>query len=157
LKSTIDLQLSTRPLEKDDFASWANREAVPMLGRLRKFANQREQIQVVLATNSTGVFTTIWAETMSDNVSWAVDAHIIARATSGGAARARYEIAGLFFREAGGAATQFGATVTVLAIESAAGFDVQFTLGGNDLVLQVQDDAAHTVDWSAVVVVSETR
>lgn len=157
MRQTVDRQLSTRSISKDDFEVWSNREALPVLRGLLAFANQREHAQSTIQTAHTGVYTTIWTEALPENAAWSVSAHVVARAVAGGAARAMYQIAGLFFREAGGAVVQEGATSVLVAIASIGGFNAQFAISGNDLRVQVLDDAVRTVNWTAVAVVAEAR
>ncbi len=152
MRNSVLETVSRRKVTKDNVDSWANDEASPLLHELRAFSNQRYQGHFSLETAATGVFATIWdSGAMPDNSAWEVDAYIVGRASAGGAARARYKLVGLFYREAAGAATQEGATLALVSMESVAGFNAQFAVSGNTVLLQVTDDGVRTMDWVALI------
>lgn len=133
----------------------ADREWIEVINGAKKALDQRYEATFLLTTVHTGVMTTIWAsDDMPLSSAWEIQAVILCRASAGGTARARYVIEGLFYRDAG-VAVQEGATLAAVTIESVAAFDVQFAVSGNGVLVQVQDDAVRTVDWSAMVKVRE--
>lgn len=155
MKRTVQQGVSTRPVKDDHFEDWVKKELNPTLFGLYQFANQRYSALKLLTTAGTGVYTTAWSDDMPDNSSWIVELHVVGRATAGGAARAGYKLSGLFYREAGGVATQQGATTSLMAIESVAAFDARFAVSANGVLAQVLDDGARTMAWSVVVNVQE--
>lgn len=157
MRPTVEAPFSPRPVKQDQFETWMMNEGGLLLSQLRAFANQREHERTVLTTGASGAYEAIWSESFPDDTAWFVTAHVVGRATVGGAARAAYQICGLFYREAAGALTQEGATTTVFAVESVAAFDCRFNISANDLRVQVLDDAVRTMDWVCVAVVEEIR
>lgn len=155
MKRTVQQGISSRAVTDDQLEEWVKKEANPTLAGLYNFANQRYSTNPAKTTAATATYTNVWSDTMPDNSSWIVDVHVVARATGGGAGRAAYKLSALFFREAGGVATQQGATVTLVSIESVAGFDVRYAVSVNDVQVQVLDDGARTVAWDAVIQVQE--
>ncbi len=133
------------------------RAAVAFAVQARKVLCQRYQDEFTLTTTASGAYEAIYtSETIPDDSAWEFDALILGRATAGGAARARYEFAGLVYRESGGAATLEGGAFTVLvAIESVAGFNAQLSVTGNTVSVDVRDDGVRTMDWRALVMVRE--
>lgn len=156
MRNSVPAVVSNRKVNEGNVGSWANDEMGPLAKELRAFANQRYQAQFALTTAATGTFATIWAsDAMPDNSVWEVDVYVVGRASSGGAARARYKLAGLFFREVASVATQEGATLALVTLESVAGFDAQLTVSANTVLCQVRDDGVRTMDWMALVHVRE--
>jgi hypothetical protein len=156
VRTTVEAPVSPRPVQDEDFEAWVRKEANPILTQLRSFANQREHTKTTLTTAATGVYTTIWSEAAPDGAAWYATAFIVGRATVGGNARAAYELRGLFYRDSG-ALTQEGATSVTFSAESVAAFDTRFNITSNTLTVQVLDDAVHTMDWTCVVVIEESR
>jgi len=154
VKRTITQAVSARPVKDDHFEEWVRKEASPILKGSYDFANQRYSKTFTLTTAATGAVTTIWSDEIPDNTSWTVEFQVLGRATAGGAARAVYRKMGLFYREGGGA-VQEGAVTTIAAITSVGGFLAALGVSGNDVRVQVLDDAVRTVSWQALIWVQE--
>jgi hypothetical protein len=135
-------------IEKADLAN-ATKAAVNMVS----------QVRVTVTTAATGAFAVIWtSEDMAPGSVWSMDYHIVARATAGLAARARYDQAALFYREIGGATSQQGASgVITSSIESIIAWTNRFRVVGNAIVIEVLDDGVCTVNWDAFIEVREVR
>lgn len=162
MRPTVQTPVSPKkPDTLESLLYWQNKEASPLMDQARTALNSRELTKKTLTTAATGVLTTIFSEelpftgALAVSGAWAVDAHILGRATAGGAAHARYELSGLFWREAGGAMAQEGATVVLVAIESIGALDATLSASANSVIVQVKDDGVRTVAWSCVVEIAE--
>ncbi len=154
MKRTVPQAVSARGVKAEQFEDWAKKEANPTMRALYLFANQRYSTAQSLTTSASGAYAAIWTDDIPDNSSWIVEAHVVGRATAGGAARAGYKIAALFYREGGGAVQQ-GATTVIMSAESVAAFDARFAVSGNAVTVQVLDDGVRTMAWVAIIQVQE--
>jgi hypothetical protein len=132
-------------------------EITGLANAVRKAVNMVSRVRVTITTVATGVFTTAWiSDDMPEGTAWAVDYHVVWRTSAGTAGRGRYDQAALFYRQAGGSATQQGGTVTITpSIESIIAANTQFLVVGNAIAVQVVDDAASTFNWDVFVEVRE--
>lgn len=130
-----------------------DKEKTQFANAVKRAVNMVSRVRVTLATAATGTYTAAWtSEDMPEGSAWAIDAHVVARATSGPAGRNRYDQGALFYRQSGGAATQQGATVALSpTIASIAGANVQFAIVGNAIAFRVADDGASHMDWDAFI------
>lgn len=79
MKLTVQTAVSDRPVETPALEPWVNREARPVLARLREAANftGRERQEVVSA--ATGAATQIWESSeLPQNCSWSIEARVTA-------------------------------------------------------------------------------
>ena len=153
LKSTTGRQLSPRPIEKDDFQSWASREAQPLLKALKVFADSRYTTHFQTQTANTGVLTQVWQEDMPQSSAWAIDAYVTAWTSS--SEHMRKTLSGLFFRVGSGVCQQEGAVATPVSITSAGGLTAALALSGNGVQLQINDDGNGNTSWDVVIVIQE--
>lgn len=124
-----------------------NLEILPALRFARDALNGTFTTAAKLKTAATATFTSIWtSDIVTDQRAWFVEAQILARGGAG--ARSVFIIRGTFTRE--GALAQEGATVAEYT-QTVAAFAVQFSVSGNRLSVQVQDDGIMTVSWLAVI------
>ena len=154
MKRTVQQAVTERPVKDDHFEDWVKKEVNPQLKALYQYANKRYSAPFYKTTAATGIYTNIWLDEIPDNSSWLVEVDVVARATTGGAARGGWALRGLFYREGGGAGQQ-GATASAFTVSSVGAFNVQFAVAGNNVELQVLDDAVRTVAWQAIVWVHE--
>jgi hypothetical protein len=115
-----------------------------------EFNSKTHSEHEVQTTSATA--TTIATIPLADDTVYLVRAEIIGRRTDGGGeARGIYVLEGAFFRAAAGSATQQGNTQQQFKTESNNALDANFTVSGNNLLVQVQGIAAQTFDWKAQV------
>jgi hypothetical protein len=70
---TIPQAVSTRPLKKEDFEYWGNKEAIPVLASLRQAANYNSTTAVAADTNGLSTPTILWtSEDMPDRAVWLI-------------------------------------------------------------------------------------
>lgn len=134
------------------------REVFQLVNKLRDVANYDFITKVALDTAGTGVLTAIWTSPeVPEGAVWRVEAKIIGRATSGGAAVATGDIYALFYRESGGVVTQEGITYSASApLATVAGTDIDIVVSGNTVVVKVQDNGVRHFSWAARILVMET-
>lgn len=146
MKNTVDAS----PIKE---SRSSDREWVSLANASKRALDQQYRATFTLQTLATGLVTTIWdSGDMPLMSAWEVDAYVLGQAV-GGAARCRYSLQGLFYRNAG-VSFQQGATWSIL-MESALAFDAAFAVSGNGVILTVQDGAVATMNWSALVAVRE--
>ena len=153
MKSTTGRQLSPRPIEKDDFQSWASREAQPLLKALKVFADSRYTTHFQTQTANTGVLTQVWQEDMPQSSAWAIDAYVTSYAPLAGAHMRRTQ-SGLYFRFGAAASVQEG-LVTPVSIVAGAGLTSSLSASGNGVLLQVNDGANGATNFDIVIVIQE--
>jgi len=150
LRPTVEQQLRSRAVEKDDVIVFLNREALPFMRQSRQALNQTYLARFFTTTAATATYTTIWTSPdLAVGKVWDVEAEFMARATG---ARSAWIIKGLFYNE--GTVTQEGATFAIYT-QSTAAFNVQFAIVGNHVEAQVQDDGVLTVSWQCWIVLRE--
>lgn len=135
---------------KDQFETWVNKELLPFLGQVRQALNYTSIASASIPTAGTGVMTTVWTSAdVAVGSSLVVDTTIIGIATG---ATSVFKITGTF-RNAGTFA-QEGVTSAGYT-QNAAGFSVQYLVSSNHFEVQVQDDGALDVEWTAIVTALE--
>lgn len=124
-----------------------------LVNQLRAVAVLRSQTRVRGTSDGAGTWLTLWADTIPQNASVMVTADVVGRGASEGAA---YTItAGV--QNFAGVVTVIGGTAQVtFQREDNAAMDVQFNISGEDIQLQVRDDAVQAMAWRADVFVSVT-
>lgn len=131
------------------------REVIKLVNLMRRRMNDSFTQVLRVATSATGVWSSVLEIPVQNDTVVGLEVVIHARAVSGGAARSLYHLQGLFYREALGAATQEGATASLIAITSVAGMDARFLASANSVFIQVTDDGIRKVDWSVAIVGAE--
>lgn len=108
-------------------------------------------------TTNNGTTATAYTLTLDDETVYRVEAKIIARDAVVGvsADRAYYHIAGLFYRESAGSATQEGATASLIAIETSGTMNAAFSVSGNDVQIDVTGLAAQFIHWDIEIIYKE--
>ncbi len=117
------------------------------------FAGSETQLTTGAVQTADGTTTPAKTLALSDNTLYWFEADIIGRQT-GGTDRAYYKVAGLFYRQGGGAATLEGAVASVItAIETAgaAAWNATLAASGNNVVVNVTGAAATTINWTCTV------
>jgi hypothetical protein len=110
-------------------------------------------VRAQITTKGTGVFTTAFAsDNMPEGVAWTVAGSIMGRGTG---VRCLISATTLYYRDPGGVATFQGIWGNPNIIVGA--LSAQFALNGNSVLLQVIDDAVHTVSWDVFVEMREVR
>lgn len=131
---------------KAEFEPWVNKELIPFLSQVRQALNYTSVVAADITTAATGVMTTIWSsQDVAVGSSVLVDTTIIGIATG---ATSAFKVTALFRN--GGTFAQEGATFAGYT-QNAAGFAVQYLVVGNHFDVQVQDDGALDVEWTAIV------
>ena len=131
---------------KDQFEPWFNRELIPLLLQMRQALNYWSVQSAAYTTAATGTMTTIWT-----SADVAVDSSILVKTTVMGiatGATSAFEITGLFRNP--GTFAQDGTTAAIYT-QNTASFAVQYLVVDNHIELQVEDDGALSVDWTAVI------
>jgi hypothetical protein len=100
-----------------------------------------------------GALTQVLTLTLSDNSVYLITAKVAARRTDAPNRDAAI-LAGLFFREAAGVATQVGATTVILA---AGVYTIALAVSGNDVRVNVTGIAGHRVAWFAKIEVERVN
>lgn len=133
-------------IRKEEIQPWLNRELVPFLAQVRQALNYTNVVSASLPTAATGVMTTVWSSSdIAVGSSFLVDTTVIAIATG---ATSAFKITGLFRNP--GTFAQEGVTSAGYT-QNTAGFAVQYLVVDNHLEVQVQDDGALDVEWTAIV------
>lgn len=153
---TVEQPVSPRPPGDDDFAYWVVQEANPLLVDLRTFANTRQQIRVTAQTVLSAAPLVIWAsEDMPVHAAWDVELVVLGIATddsTGG-----YRRIGRFKRGAGAPALVGGVSLPVPDSEDVGGWDVTLAIVSNTIQASVTGDVGRTINWAAVVILSEVK
>lgn len=155
MRQTVALLIGAKAPAEEQVQRWTL-DAVPAIRELQSRLNDQYFGKFTLTTTNTAVFTTVWT---SDNLpadgTWRVILEVQARSTTDGSA-AFYWLASVWKRVGSGAATQVGATVSVVpAFEDVAGWDVQIVASTNAVVAQVQGDVTRVVSWVVVPYIRE--
>lgn len=154
MQNTIAQPLPPRSPDKDTFWTWLAFEGMEFLRQVRQALNFEFHATAELTTGGTGTATTIWTSAdMPVGSAWAIDARVVARAVNNDGADGRVDICALFSRQ-GDASLQTGATTTLVAIGPHL---LTFLASGSGVLVRVQDDGIHTVDWAVDVRVREVR
>lgn len=100
--------------------------------------------------------TTLWSATMPDESAWAISAKVVMRRTTT-ASIALYEVTGLVYRDAGGAATLHGySTLNSIGLGAELA-DVELTVSTNDVRLTVTADSANATFWTGKIEVIKAK
>jgi hypothetical protein len=135
---------------KDQFEPWMNKELLPLLSQMRQALNYFSTTSASITTAGTGVMTTIFESAdVAVGSSVLVDTTIMGIATG---ATSAFKITGLFRNP--GTFAQEGVTFAMFT-QNTAGFAVQYLVVDNHFEVQVQDDGALDVDWTAIVTALE--
>ena len=131
---------------QDQFEPWVNRELLPLLAQMRQALNYYNVTAVTFPTAATGVMTTVWSSTdIAVGSSFLIETTIVGTATTAASA---FKITG-FFRNPGTFAQE--GTTAAIYTQNTASFAVQYLVVNNHLEVQVQDDGALDVSWTAVM------
>lgn len=131
---------------QDQFEPWVNKELIPFLAQVRQALNYTSVVAANITTAATGVMTTIWSsQDIAVGSSVLLDTTIMAIATG---ATSAFKITGTFRNP--GTFAQEGATSAPYT-QNAAGFAVQYLVVDNHIEVQVQDDGALDVEWTAIM------
>jgi hypothetical protein len=154
MRPTIVQSLPVRSLQREEIATWLNFEGLELLRQIRQESNFEYHLLSTLGTTGIGLVTTIWgSDAMPVGSAWSIDARVTARAANNDGTDGRRDISALFSRQ-GGAAVQTGAATTLVSIGPHL---VTFLASGSGVLLQVQDDGVHELNWSADIRVREVR
>jgi hypothetical protein len=131
---------------KDQFEPWVNRELIPLLLQVRQALNYYSVASATYTTAGTGTMTTVWTSAdVAVGSSILVDTTVLGIATG---ATSAFKITGLFRNP--GTFAQEG-TTTAGYTQNTASFAVQYLVVDDHLEVQVQDDGALDVEWTAIV------
>lgn len=159
MRPTAISPVSPRPVGDDDFAYWVTQEANPLLADLRTFANTRQQSRLTTQTSLSAIPKVIWiSEDMPVLSAWEVSLSVLAISTETPAAsRAAYKRVCRFSRNLAGSVILGAIATPVADFEDVAAWDVTPSATGNGVQLTVTGDATRTVNWAAVVIVTEAK
>lgn len=137
-------------VQKEQIQPWLNRELLPFLSQVRQALNYYSVQSASYTTAGTGTMTTVWSsQDVAVGSSILVDTTVLGIATG---ATSAFKITGLFRNPSTFA--QEGATYAPYT-QNTAGFAVQYLVSDNHFEVQVQDDGALDVEWTAIVSVLE--
>lgn len=146
MKSTVLQPLPAQPFRHtDDLLRWMNYQGLEFMRQVQQAMNFEYHGRATIQTAGTGVVTTAWTSPdMPTGSALAVDARVTARAADASGVDGRVDISGLFSRQGSGS-VQTGATTTLVNIGPHL---VTFAVSGNGVLVQVQDNAVHVVNWA---------
>lgn len=154
MKNTVETTVSSRAPDEDTLLEWVKREAIPFMAESRDRQNTRYEREFTHTSTLTAAFETAYTSpALPTDSSWEVDALVLGRATDG--STARYHIQGSFKRSSGDA-SKVGATLVLAQIEDVAGWDCDFGLSGQTVLVQVKGDVTRTVAWTVMVQIRES-
>lgn len=88
----------------------------------------------------------VWtSEDMPEGAQWSL---IMTAQAHGGASSAHIVRSAFYFRDSGGATTQFGAGTAISTNRTDANIQIQTLASGNTVVVQVIDAGGRAMDWS---------
>lgn len=138
--------LRDKPPKDGELGIWSQ-EVIPAVKEMQAVNNREYTAEFTYTTTGTAAFETAWtSDTVPGDATWRIFCEIQGRATDGSSAF--YWIYGGFGRVSSGALAQVAATAALITpIEAVAGWDVQFLVSGNTVLIQVKGDASRTVSW----------
>lgn len=97
-------------------------------------------------TTTDATTTTVFTLPLADESNYLVEAMVVGKQDNTGQ-RCAYKIAGVFYRNAAGSATQEGTTQTIYSVESNAGLSASFLTSSNNVLIRVTGLASTNMDW----------
>lgn len=128
----------------------ATKGAVQIIDGSKFIFNSRTDLEAELQTTDNTV-QNISTVALADDTVYFVEAKIIGRRSAGGEGRVINVIRCAVYRAAGGAATLQGTVQQDFNKETAGGFDTDFAVSGNNLLVTVKGITGQTIDWKAQV------
>lgn len=146
MRPTVEQQIRSRSVEKDDLLNFVNRELLLWARQTRQATNYINRQQASYTTPGDGTFTTIWtSQDVASGTAVRMEARVVAR---GATDRSAFIADALFYNN--GTVTQEGATAAVY-VQNAALTGIRFIIVSNHVELQVADAGTESVQWIAVI------
>lgn len=155
---TVSDPVSVRSVSADGVDYWINKEAMPVLRKVREALNYCQITRKVGDTAGGGVYVELWrSEALPTDGAWLVIAQVAGVTKSGAAQRAAYYLRGCFSSTATVVA-QVGVTSTD-AFETAAGCNARYAVDvtNRQVYLEARDDGTSPMRYVAVVSVMEAN